>query len=213
MCVAIPLGRRSDGPPGSRLGRYLRARPWRFTAAVPLLLAPPLAVLWAAGGLAFDARAWVVLAQGLIAAPLFGLLLTGLPTLARTSTPEPLWFAAQATLFLAGGTTLALGWDLPGLAMLGWGWWQTGTALGWHLSWSRTALPAGAGLLPLAARGGALALGLTALAAALGQDRALPLLALVGLAATALIALLGAWTLGPRPAAHPAPQPPVAGHA
>jgi hypothetical protein len=41
MCAAIPLGRRSNGPQGTRFGRSLREWSWRWTTAAARLL--PLA--------------------------------------------------------------------------------------------------------------------------------------------------------------------------
>jgi len=69
MCVAIPQGRRSNGPQGTRLGRFLRERPWRFTVAVPLGLAPLLGTVWAHGDLGPGAPlTLILLVQALIAA-------------------------------------------------------------------------------------------------------------------------------------------------
>jgi hypothetical protein len=202
MCVAIPLGRRPDGPQGTRLGRYLRARPWRFTAAVPLVLAPLLGALWALGELDPGAPlVRILLAQGLAAAPLFGLLMTGLSALTRTSPPGHLALAALAALFLLAASTTALGlflgpaWTATGLSAMAWAWWLGAGRLRRDLVWARVRLPRPMALLPFAAYGGAVGLGVCALVVTLGPRDALPALAIGGACLTLLIALLGTFAL------------------
>jgi hypothetical protein len=208
MCVAIPLGRRPDGVPGTRLGRYLRTRPWRFTAAVPLLLALLLGFMLTGRPLDLGTPLALILAQALVAAPLLGALMTRLPEATRTSPPGHLWFAGFAGVSLVGGAGCALGaaqgtgWAVPSLLALAWAWWLAAAAMRWHPGWSRLRVARTTLLLPAAAYGGALVLDLAALAALLGQGGALRALAWTGVALTALAAAC-ALAMAQRRTSHP----------
>jgi hypothetical protein len=192
MCVAIPIGRRSPGPHGTRLARYLRARPWRLTLAAALIQVPPALALWGVGLLdLFAPMAWLVFGAGIIGLPLAAFLVSRFATLTQTTPPGYLWFGALGLLGVVGGAAWGAGWAQVGLGALALAWWLTGTKLRGQFAWSRVHLAASAALLPLAAWGLALCLGLAALALSAGLDAVLPVLAglwlagLVGMAVAA----------------------------
>jgi hypothetical protein len=196
MCVAIPLGRRSRGPRGTRLGRYLRARPWRLTLAAALIQAPPALALWGVGVLdPLAPMAWLVLCAGMIGLPLAAFLVSRLATLTQTTAPGYLWFGVLGLLGAIGGAAWAAGWALVGLVALALAWWLTGTKLQGQLAWSRARLCACAAWLPWAAWGPALCLGLAALALPAGLQAGLPVLAGLGLTVLAGLVVAGAQVL------------------
>lgn len=194
MCVAIPLGRGSDGPRGTRFGRFLRERPWRFTALVPVVGSALLVIVWVFAGPVRDAALLLTLvAQGLAAAPLFAALVTRLPMATGTSPVGHLWFAGLSLVFLVGVSGLALGlvwgpgWRTAGLLGLGWAWWLAARMLHWHQGWSRVRLLWPVRLLPVVAYLGAAGLGLAAVTVVLGQKGGLAVVALFGAALTLLL--------------------------
>ncbi len=184
MCIAIPLGQR-DGNSGTRLGRWLRARPARILALT--------AVVLVAGGLFAGAADWpiglLLAAQGL-ALPLVGRWLADIPRRCGGSEISYLRHGAIAlpmgiggASMLAGGPGLAIGALCCALA-----WRLAAKPLSWQLAWCHGRPSAQIAWVPRLMTGAALIL--TAVAVASLADAGL----LVGSGAVLLclpLALIG----------------------
>ena len=172
MCLAIPYGRK-DGGGGTRLGRYLRARPARAPAGAAVLIL----ILAALEPLLGGARVWpwslLLLVQGLTTLALAALA-DRLPDHCRVSAPGyPRQALLAVTLGLGGGLIgfsllgdTEAGWrGLAGLSLLGLGWPLAAAPLRRQAAWCRVTPSAPLRHLPATLNGGLAALILLALGA------------------------------------------------
>lgn len=198
MCVAIPYGR-PDRDAGTRVGRWLRARPARITRIVggaALALGLVLAVGAWSGGLMSNGPTWfwrlLLVSQG-IGALVFAGLLERLPRHCRVSAlgyPGH-WLQAlvllTGVLLTAGGAAGPAIWvTAPGVVLLLLAWHLAAGPLRRQISWCRVTPSPTLRRLPLALNGGFVGLVLLALGAYLGLN---------GLGLTGAALLVGSVTL------------------